>query len=176
MNSNGAGAGAMLWPKGALCLAAVLALAFVLSAATARAQDSDKARPPAAGASREASTSAQTRSRRVAAAEAAAKAASEAAAKKNEGGKMALTESAETAETASAPKAAANTDETEDVPPVSGEALRVDRLSSLRAQIKDAKDEAERARLRRTLIDYLVALDRKSEAIDELRMMLKDER
>jgi tetratricopeptide (TPR) repeat protein len=49
-------------------------------------------------------------------------------------------------------------------------------LSVLRAQIRDAKDEAERARLRRTLVDYLVALERKSEAIDELRMALKEER
>jgi tetratricopeptide (TPR) repeat protein len=49
---------------------------------------------------------------------------------------------------------------------------RTDRISVLRAQIKDAKTEIERVRLQRTLVDYLVALDRKTEAVAELRSML----
>jgi tetratricopeptide (TPR) repeat protein len=51
-----------------------------------------------------------------------------------------------------------------------------DRLSILRAQIDDAKDERERARLRRMLVDYLVSLDQKHEAVAELRSMMREER
>jgi tetratricopeptide (TPR) repeat protein len=58
----------------------------------------------------------------------------------------------------------------------SGESHQTDRISTLRAKIKDAKNEAERSRLRRTLIDYLVALDQKDEAVDELHLMAQDER
>lgn len=53
---------------------------------------------------------------------------------------------------------------------------KVDRIEALRAQIEGAKNEAERSRLRRTLIDYLIALNKKSEAIDELRAMAQEER
>jgi tetratricopeptide (TPR) repeat protein len=177
MNSSGGCDGAALLPKGALKFAAGLALALLLSVATASAQSGDKARPTAAAAARDAATSAQTRSRRVVAAGASA-VKNEPAVKKDEGGKLSLTEtSATTAET----KTAAETKmaaavETEDEPPAAPAAAKVDRLSALRAQIEDAKDEADRGRLRRTLIDYLVALDRKGEAIDELRMTLKEER
>jgi tetratricopeptide (TPR) repeat protein len=52
----------------------------------------------------------------------------------------------------------------------------VDRLGALRAQIEDAKTDAERMRLQRTLVDYLVALNKKSEAIDELRAWSRVER
>jgi tetratricopeptide (TPR) repeat protein len=51
-----------------------------------------------------------------------------------------------------------------------------DRLSALRVQIGEAKDKSERARLQRTLVDYLVALNRKSDAITELRAMALDDR
>jgi tetratricopeptide (TPR) repeat protein len=51
-----------------------------------------------------------------------------------------------------------------------------DRLSALRSQIEDAKTDAERMRLQRTLVDYLVALNKKSEAIDELRAWSRVER
>lgn len=47
-----------------------------------------------------------------------------------------------------------------------------DRVSLLRAQIADAKTEIERVRLQRTLVDYLIALGRNSEAAVELRAML----
>jgi tetratricopeptide (TPR) repeat protein len=50
------------------------------------------------------------------------------------------------------------------------------RLNTLRAQIEDAKDERERGRLRRMLVDYLVSLDQKHEAITELRSMMREER
>jgi tetratricopeptide (TPR) repeat protein len=50
------------------------------------------------------------------------------------------------------------------------------RLGTLRAQIDDAKDERERARLRRMLVDYLVSLDQKHEAVAELRSMMREER
>jgi tetratricopeptide (TPR) repeat protein len=52
----------------------------------------------------------------------------------------------------------------------------VDRLSALRAAIDEAKTDAERNRLQRTLVDYLVALNKKSEAIDELRVWSRAER
>jgi tetratricopeptide (TPR) repeat protein len=51
-----------------------------------------------------------------------------------------------------------------------------DRIGVLRAQIREAKDATERARLQRTLVDYLVALNRKSEAIAELRAMVRESR
>ena len=51
-----------------------------------------------------------------------------------------------------------------------------DRLDSLRAQIASAKTGDERMRLQRTLVDYLVALNRKIEALNELRAMARDER
>ncbi|HEX8708600.1 MAG TPA: tetratricopeptide repeat protein, partial [Pyrinomonadaceae bacterium] len=51
-----------------------------------------------------------------------------------------------------------------------------DRLSALRAQIEDARTDDERIRLQRTLVDYLVALNKKSEAVGELRAMSRAER
>jgi tetratricopeptide (TPR) repeat protein len=51
-----------------------------------------------------------------------------------------------------------------------------DRIGVLRAQIREAKDATERARLQRTLVDYLVALNRKDEAIAELRAMVRESR
>lgn len=53
---------------------------------------------------------------------------------------------------------------------------RSDRLSALRAQIAGTQDDGERSRLRRTLIDYLVALRRERDAINELRAMMREER
>jgi tetratricopeptide (TPR) repeat protein len=51
-----------------------------------------------------------------------------------------------------------------------------ERLDMLRAQIESAKTDAERSRLQRVLIDYLVALGKKSEAVAELRVMSRAER
>ena len=51
-----------------------------------------------------------------------------------------------------------------------------DRLSALRVQIEAAKTDNERGRLQRMLIDYLVALGKKSEAIAELRVMSRADR
>lgn len=51
-----------------------------------------------------------------------------------------------------------------------------DRLGTLRAQIAEAKTNAERWRLQRTLVDYLVALGKKREAVDELRAMARTEK
>ena len=77
----------------------------------------------------------------------------------------------------SSPETSEVSEETVETPAsASGEAPKVDRIQALRAQIKGAKNEAERSRLRRTLIDYLVALDRKSEAIVELRAMTHEDR
>jgi tetratricopeptide (TPR) repeat protein len=53
---------------------------------------------------------------------------------------------------------------------------RTDRIGVLRAQIVEAKEQGERARLQRTLVDYLVALNRKSEAVAELRAMMRENR
>jgi tetratricopeptide (TPR) repeat protein len=51
-----------------------------------------------------------------------------------------------------------------------------DRVATLRGQIEAAKSDAERVRLQRLLIDYLVALGKKSEALNELRVMSRAER
>jgi tetratricopeptide (TPR) repeat protein len=52
-----------------------------------------------------------------------------------------------------------------------------DRLSNLRAQINRAADRPEeRARLQRMLVDYLIAMNRKGEAITELRAMVREDR
>jgi tetratricopeptide (TPR) repeat protein len=51
---------------------------------------------------------------------------------------------------------------------------KTDRISVLRAQIREAKEQGERARLQRTLVDYLVALNRRSEAVAELRAMMRE--
>jgi tetratricopeptide (TPR) repeat protein len=67
----------------------------------------------------------------------------------------------------------ANADET------SGDALAEkasDRLSALRAQIEAAKSDNERSRLQRMLIDYLVALGKKSDAVTQLRVMSREDR
>jgi tetratricopeptide (TPR) repeat protein len=49
-------------------------------------------------------------------------------------------------------------------------------VERLRAEIKDARPGAERARLQRTLIEHLVALKRQPEALDALRMMIHEDR
>ena len=51
-----------------------------------------------------------------------------------------------------------------------------DRLGALRVQLEAAKTDNERGRLRRMLVDYLVALGKKSEAVTELREMSREER
>jgi tetratricopeptide (TPR) repeat protein len=76
---------------------------------------------------------------------------------------------------------AAGAMDAEDEPPVmaseaKGEAKVESRLNILRAQVEDAKDERERGRLRRMLVDYLVSLDQKHEAVEELRSMMREER
>jgi tetratricopeptide (TPR) repeat protein len=49
-------------------------------------------------------------------------------------------------------------------------------LERLRADIKDAKPGAERARLQRALVERLVALKRQPEALDALRLMIHEDR
>jgi tetratricopeptide (TPR) repeat protein len=73
---------------------------------------------------------------------------------------------------------AASGDESSEVKPAQPDAndKGADRLSILRAQIEDAKTDTDRMRLQRTLVDYLVALNKKSEAIDELRAWSRVER
>jgi tetratricopeptide (TPR) repeat protein len=51
-----------------------------------------------------------------------------------------------------------------------------DRLASLRAQIAEAKTDADRWRLQRTLVDYFVALGKEREAVAELRAMARTEK
>lgn len=60
-----------------------------------------------------------------------------------------------------------------DAPPLT---IGTDRVATLRDQIEAAKTDAERARLQRLLVDYLVALGKKSEAVNELRLMSRAER
>lgn len=50
------------------------------------------------------------------------------------------------------------------------------RLVQLREQIKTTDFATERTRLQRTLVDYLVALNRKGEAVAELRSMMREDR
>jgi tetratricopeptide (TPR) repeat protein len=125
-----------------------LVLALALGAGSLRAQESR-----------------QVRARRVAA--------GDSSVKKDDAPTIAATETTAPAGTTKA----ADDIETEDEPPaIEEKAGKVDRLSTLRAQIKDAKTNAQRARLQRTLVDYLVALNQKGEAIEELRLMMKEER
>jgi tetratricopeptide (TPR) repeat protein len=81
----------------------------------------------------------------------------------------------ETSNTASDEAAKSKTGENVDDPPLAiGNST--DRVAALRVQIEAAKSDAERARVQRMLIDYLVALGKKSEAITELRVMSREER
>lgn len=50
------------------------------------------------------------------------------------------------------------------------------RLVQLREQINSTDSATERARLQRTLVDYLTALNRNSEAVAELRSMMREDR
>ena len=50
------------------------------------------------------------------------------------------------------------------------------RIAALRAAVEEAATEQERARAERTLVDYLVAMKRDSEAVAELRSMMREER
>jgi tetratricopeptide (TPR) repeat protein len=61
-------------------------------------------------------------------------------------------------------------------PPVTDQAPKTDRITALRAQIAEATNVDERARLQRTLVDYLIALNRRSEATKELREMVRENR
>ncbi|HVF54655.1 MAG TPA: tetratricopeptide repeat protein [Pyrinomonadaceae bacterium] len=49
-------------------------------------------------------------------------------------------------------------------------------LAAARAKIDEEKSETERARLQRAYVERLVALNRKAEAVSELRLMLAEER
>lgn len=60
--------------------------------------------------------------------------------------------------------------------PVTDQTPKTDRITALRAQIAEAAAGDERARLQRTLVDYLIALNRRSEAIKELREMMRENR
>ncbi len=80
--------------------------------------------------------------------------------------------SADVAQSAEAPPVTATKG---DKAPATDQA-KPDRIAMLRSQMKNAKTEVERVRAQRTLVDYLIALDRKSEAVEELRLMLSAER
>ncbi|HEX8491420.1 MAG TPA: tetratricopeptide repeat protein [Pyrinomonadaceae bacterium] len=109
--------------------------------------------------------STKTRARRVAA--------SDSSVKKDDAEAIASTDATAPA---SAAKAAGEASMEEEPPALDEEADKGDRLSTLRAQIKHAKTEGQRARLQRTLVDYLVALNQKGEAIEQLQLMLREER
>ncbi|HYY59605.1 MAG TPA: tetratricopeptide repeat protein, partial [Pyrinomonadaceae bacterium] len=91
------------------------------------------------------------------------------------GGSPTASDSASAADTQEEPVQPSSA-EAEEPAPTPDRTQKGDRLSALRAQISEATDKSERARLQRTLADYLVALNRKSEAIQELRAMAVDER
>ncbi|HEY0544303.1 MAG TPA: BTAD domain-containing putative transcriptional regulator [Pyrinomonadaceae bacterium] len=104
----------------------------------------------------------ETRARRAAAATSSAKEADDSPAQMND-----VTTNASSSEQGK--------DDSDAAPANSKETGRVDRISLLRSQIQGAKTELERVRLQRTLVDYLVALNRQSEAVAELRSMLDAE-
>ncbi len=165
VNSNTEGALSGLSPmRAALSCATMLMLALLLCVVGVRAQ-SNQARESSKGVSGAAKVE-QTRARRAAA--------NNSSQKKDEASPVVVSET-----TGAAAKRRAASDaltEDEPPPPAPEEAAKADRLSTLRAQIKDAKTDTERTRLRRTLVDYLVALDRQTEAIEELRAALREER
>ncbi|MDT5061802.1 MAG: hypothetical protein QOH63_2261 [Acidobacteriota bacterium] len=127
-----------------------LSLALVFCVASAQAQNDLTTKPTASGGVSNAAAPAateKTRSRRV-------------------------------AETSSEPgenSARSDGDVSVDDPPLAV-GKSVDRLNALRSEIEDAKTDAERNRLQRTLVDYLVALNKKSEAIEDLRAWSRAER
>jgi tetratricopeptide (TPR) repeat protein len=124
-----------------------MTLMLVYCWSVAQAQNETAVTSPSSGANTETTTpTEQTRSRRV----------------------------AETANTTSIE--AAKTKEVESVEDSPSAAASNDRIAALRLQIEAAKTDAERTRLERLLIDYLVALGKKSEAISELRLMSRAER
>jgi tetratricopeptide (TPR) repeat protein len=127
---------------------ALLMLIFSVSAAHAQMETVSAPTAPSATTSRDAGT----RSRRV----------SEAS----------RSESAASAKTRQAQ--AVETEEPSTATPE--QAPKNDRISSLRTQITETTDKTERARLQRTLVDYLVALNRQSEAVKELREMMRENR
>lgn len=128
---------------------AVLLLTFCARVAEAQMEPvSDPARSSSSSSSAAASGNTRTRARRV----------------------------SETNDQASAASEARQSSEAEEPKPLPDAAPKIDRISALRAQIADAVDADERARLRRTLVDYLVALNRQSEAIKELREMMRENR
>lgn len=143
--------------------ATMLTLALMLCVVGVHAQ-SDKARESSEGA-RKPATAKQTRSRRAAA---------DISSQKKETASPVVAK--ETADAPAEETATSKLEMEDEPPPVPDEAGKTDRLSTLRAQIKDVKTEAERARLRRTLVDYLVALGRQPEAIEELQRALREER
>lgn len=162
--SSGVGAGARRsLLRAALRCVPVLGLAFALGVVGVRAQ-SGQAREASTGARDAGQKSEQTRARRVTPADSSTK-------------KEQATPVVEAEAPGAAGESAVISVEAGDEPPApAGEESKPDRLSTLRSQIKDAKTETERARLRRTLIDYLVALDKKQEAIEELRAAAREER
>lgn len=172
--SNGSSAGALVLRIAGRCAAYVLlACALgVLGAGGALAQSSGQASPTSPAATNDtAKKSEQTRARRVSAADSSAQ--------KNETRPSAEAKAASVEAKAAAAadeKAAISADDENEPPAVAAESGKPDRLNTLRGQMKDAKTETERARVRRTLVDYLVALDRKEEAIEELRAATREER
>jgi tetratricopeptide (TPR) repeat protein len=156
------GAGRTLLCAARGCVAC-LVVALLLGAGAARAQSNAPARPSAAGSRAPAGTE-QQRARRVSAAGSSSNVDAAGARVESEAGRAASKTKEATGEDGDEP------------PPVAVEEGGSERLSKLRAQLKEAKNEGERTRLRRTLVDYLVALDRKGEAIQELRAGLKEER
>jgi tetratricopeptide (TPR) repeat protein len=131
-----------------LRFAVSLTLMIVCCLSSAQAQNEAAGKPPSSGTNAAgAASTEQTRSRRV----------------------------VETSNTASdeAVKSEASAS-VDDPAPATGAGS--DRVATLRGQIEAAKSDAERVRLQRLLIDYLVALGKKSEAINELRVMSRAER
>lgn len=124
-----------------------MTLLLVCCLSSAQAQNEPAGKPPTSEASAVAASPEQTRSRRV----------------------------VETPNATSDEGAKSEASERVDDPPLaignSG-----DRVATLRTQIESAKTDAERVRLQRMLIDYLVALGKKSEAINELRVMSREDR
>lgn len=163
--SNGSCAGFCRVARGVLKCAPGLVLALMLGVVEVSAQQGERAKPSSGG-EQGATAGELRRARRVGAA-------GDASVRKDEESAIVAPEKA-SGDARSNTKSDIETEEESPAP--DDEARGTGRLVTLRAQIKDAQTELERARLRRTLVDYLVALDQKKEAIAELRLMSKDER
>lgn len=169
MRAASHGRAVRLW----LCLAVTLGCAFAAAhAQTKTAQNANANRRSSSSASSD-SANARTRARRVS-----KQVTSASASSANTSSNVVKTDSTTAAVAASSSSStqSASDVETTFVRTTPVQPTATERINLLRAQINDATDAAERARLQRALVETLVSLDRKPEALAELRAVAREER